>query len=158
MHCTHDITPTISDIASTVSVSSQPLYWWSLTNCMYDITPTLCMTSYALYVTSHPLFMISHRCSHHITSTGFMTSHTLYMTSHTWQHKRYIGHLTHYIWHTSTVSVSSNPVYQWYHSHSLDDIIHTICMASYSVCMALHEPFMTSHPYMYDITPSMFMT
>ena len=41
MQCIHDITPMISDITSTVSVSSQPLYLWSLTNCMYDITPTL---------------------------------------------------------------------------------------------------------------------
>ena len=136
MHCTHDITPTISDIASIVFVSSQPLYWSSQTYSMYDFTPTLCMTSYAPYITSHPLFKTSHHCSHHITSTAFMTSHTLYMTSHTWQHKRCICHLTHYIWHyihcicviKPSVSVIPHPLSGWHHTHSMYDIILE-CMA-----------------------------
>ena len=89
--------PTISEMASTISVSSQSLYWWSHTNSIYDITHTLRMPAYALYTMSHPLFMTSHHCSYHITSTAFMPSHTLYMISHTWQHKRYICSLTHYI-------------------------------------------------------------
>lgn len=53
--CIHDITPNISDIASTVSVSSQPLYWWPQINCKCDITHTLCMQLYPLSITSHPL-------------------------------------------------------------------------------------------------------
>ena len=96
-HIIYDITPTISEMASTISVSSQWLYWWSKTNCLYDFIPTLHIPSFALYTMSHPLFMTSHNCSYHITSTAFMTSHTLYMTSHTWQYKRYICHLIHYI-------------------------------------------------------------
>ena len=91
-HIIYDITCTVNhikltiyEIASTVSVSSQRLYWWSQNNCMYDITPTLRMPSFALYTTLHPLFMTSHHYGYHITSTAFMTSHTLYMTSHTWQ-------------------------------------------------------------------------
>ena len=96
-HIIYDMTPTISEMASTVSVSSQWLYWSSQTNCMYDITPTLPMPSYALYSTSHPPFMTSHHCSYHITTTVYMTSHTLYMTSHTWQYKLYLCHLTHCI-------------------------------------------------------------
>ena len=56
MHCIHVITPTVSNTASTVSVSSQPLYIWSLNNCMYDIIPTIYMAPYAPYITSHPLF------------------------------------------------------------------------------------------------------
>ena len=89
--------PTISEMASTISVSSQWLYWWSHTYCMYDITPTLCMPAYALYTTSHPHFMTSSHCSYHITFTAFMTSDTLFMRSHTWQYKHYICHLTRYI-------------------------------------------------------------
>ena len=54
--------------------------------------------------------------------------------------------------------VSSNAVYQLYHTYSLDDITHTLCMTSYSVCVTLHELFMTSQSYMYDITPSVIMT
>ena len=89
MHCIHDITPNISEMACNVSVSSQQLHWWFQTNCMHDITPALPMPSYALYTTSHPLFMTSHHCRYNITSTAFMTSHTLYMKSHTWKYKRY---------------------------------------------------------------------
>ena len=86
-------------------VPSQPLcltlhsvyVWHSLTNCIYDDTPILRMPSYAIYRTSYLLFMTSHHCNYHIISTEFMTSNTLYMTSHTWQYKRYICHLKHYI-------------------------------------------------------------
>ena len=131
-----NITHSISGIASTVSVSPQPLYLWSLANCMYDITPTLYMTSYAPYIMSHPLFMTYHHCSHHIASTVFLTSHTLYMTSHTWQHKRYICHHTHYIWHyiqcicviKPTVSIITHPVSGWHQTHYMG--------ASYAVCKA----------------------
>ena len=49
IHCVHDNTTTISDIkyitsdiASTVSVSSNPLYWWYQIYCMYDIAGTVC--------------------------------------------------------------------------------------------------------------------
>ena len=170
--CTVPISLPLSDIASTASVSSQPLYWWSLDNCIYDITLSLCMASYALYITSHPLFMISHHCSHHITSTEFMISHTLYMTSHTRQHD-IISAISPTISDTaSNVSVSSNPVYQLHHIHSLDHIPYTICMTSYSVCMTWHElydirPLYVWHDiqyiydiisYIYDITHTAFMT
>ena len=157
MHCVHDITPTISEMATTVSVSSR-LHWWSQTNCMYGITPTLPMPSYALYKSSYPLFMTSHHCSYHITSTAFMRSHTLYMTSHTWQYKRYICHWPTISNTTSTVSVSSNPGYHLYHTHSLYDITHTIRVTSYSVCMLSQQLIMTLYPSMYNITPSIFMT
>ena len=131
MHCTHGITPTISDIACTVSVSSQRLYLWSLVNCMYDVPPTIYMTSYAPYITSYPLFMTSHHCSHHILSTAFMTSHTLYMTSQTWHHKRYICHLTHSTWHyihsisviKPSVSIIPHPLSGWHYTHYMCDII-----------------------------------
>ena len=42
MHCIHVISSTISNTASTISVSSQPLYVWSLN--------TVCMTSHPLYI------------------------------------------------------------------------------------------------------------
>ena len=56
IHCIHVITPSISNTASTLSVSSQSLYIWSLNNCMYGITPTLYMISYAPWIMSYPLF------------------------------------------------------------------------------------------------------
>ena len=55
IHCVHDNTTTISDITSTVSVSSHPLHVWHYTHYMYDvicsiydIIPTVFMKSYPL--------------------------------------------------------------------------------------------------------------
>ena len=59
---------------------------------------------------------------------------------------------------TSTVSVSSNPGYQLYHTHSMYDITHTICVTSYSVCMPSQLLFRTLHTSMYNFATSIFMT
>ena len=59
---------------------------------------------------------------------------------------------------TSTVSVSSNPGYQIYHTHPLYDITHTKCVTSYSVCMLSQQLFRTLHTSTYNFTPSIFMT
>ena len=69
IHFRHDLTPTVSDIAPTVSLSSQPLHWYI----------HFCMTSYPLYVWHH-----MHSLLHHINSlchhtTVLMTSQPLYM-------------------------------------------------------------------------------
>ena len=125
---------------------------------MYVITASKCITPYALHMTSHPLFMTSHHCSYHIISTALMTSHTQYMTSRTWQYKCYFCHLTHISNTTLTLSVSSNPGYQLYHTHSLYDITHTTRGTSYSVCMLSQQLFRTLHPSIKNFTPSIFMT
>ena len=44
IHFRHDLTSTLSDIAPTVSLSSQPLHWYHT---------HFCMTSYPLYVWHH---------------------------------------------------------------------------------------------------------
>ena len=44
IHFRHDITPPVSDIAPTVSLSSQPLHWYHTNFCM----------------TSHPLYVLHH--------------------------------------------------------------------------------------------------
>ena len=145
MNCIHHITLTISEMASTVSVSSQRLYSWSQTNFMYDIIPTLRMPSFALYTTLNPLFMTSHHCIYHI------------YPLHSWHHTPYIWHHTHghrnvisAIWPTIsnttfTVSVSSNSRYQLYHTHSLYDITHYTC----DIIIIIHA--ITAN--IYDIIP-----
>ena len=158
MPCAHDITPNTSEMASTIFVSSQWLHWWSQTNCMYD---------------SHPLYVcnLMHSTQRHIHSLWL---HTIVVITLQPLHS---GHLTPYIWHnthgttnvisaiwptisntTSTVSVSSNPAYQLYHTHSLYDITHTLRVTSYSVCMLSQHLFMTLYPSMYNIISSVFMT
>ena len=170
MHGVHDITPTISEMASTVSVSSQRLHWWSQTNCIYDIPPTLCMSSYALYTTSYPLFMFSHHCSYHITSTAFTTSHPLYMTSHTC----YLWHHIHSNYDTSpTMFVTLNSVYKT--SHMMNEWKQNECIWHDTQCICVIKPtsLMTSQPMyewnrthcmhdnigtLYDITSTLFFS
>ena len=50
---------------------------------------------------------------------------------------------------TSTVSVSSNPGYQLYHTHSLYDITHTIHRIKYDIVLSMHAITTT----VYDIIP-----
>ena len=145
MHCIHDITPIISEIKSTISVSSQRLYWWS--------QPTICMTSHTLYVCQ---LMHSTQCHIHslwLHNIIVITLHPL----HSWQHTTYIWQNTHgntnvvsAIWPTisnttSTVSVSSNQGYQLYHTHSLYDITHYMC----DIVLSMHA--ITTN--VYDIIP-----
>ena len=143
MHCVHDITPTISEMASIISESSQRLHWWSQTNSIYDITPTLRMPSYALYTTLYPLFMTSHHCSYHITSTAFMTSHPLYMTSHT----LYLWHHRHSNYDkTPTKFVTLNSFYKT--SHMVNEWQHNECIWHDTQCICVIKPtwLMTSQP------------
>ena len=144
MHCIHDITPNISEMASKVSVSSQRLLY-------------LCHRMHSTQRHIHPLWL------HTIV---VITLHPL----HSWRHTPYIWHHTpgntnviSAIWPmisntTSTVSVSSNPGYQLYHTHSLYDITNTVPVTWYSVCMLSQKLFMTLYPAMYNITPGIFMT
>ena len=133
--------PTISEMASTISVSSQWLYWCSHTNCMYDITPRY-------------ICQLRHSTQRHIHSLWLHTIVVIPLHPlHSWHHTPYIWHHTHgstnvisAIWHTisnttSTVSVPSkqrinystttlcmishrlyvwHPIqYTWYHNNRL---------------------------------------
>ena len=147
-------------------------YIWHCIHCICIITTTLSMISDQLHVWHHTHFMYDILCTvYNVTSTLFdftpcYLSHYIHciLTSqcirhHTHDNVSIVSAISPTISDTiSTVSVSSNPGYQLYHTHSLNSITHIICITSYSVCMALHELFKTSHPYMYDITPSIFMT
>ena len=89
IHFRHDITPTVSDITPTVSLSSQPLHWYHT---------HFGMTSYPLYVWHH-MPSIKHHinfwCLH---ITVHMTSEPLYMKPH-------------------TVCKATYTLYMWHHSH-----------------------------------------
>ena len=145
MHCIHDMTPTISEMASTISLSSQRLYWWSQTNPMCDITPTLRMPAYALYTTSHPLFMTSSHCSYHITSSINDLKPPC------------LCHHTHYIWHRvhvcgcviiSTVLMISHELYFWDHFHyNSRNHIHCLRHDSHRICVIIPTRSMISHPF-----------
>ena len=163
----------IYEITCPVFMTSLPIYlkWHPQYLCHHNdsndgLRPTVCMTSHPLYVCD---LMHSTQC--HIHSLWLhMIVVIILQPLHSWHHTPYILHHTHgntnvisAIWPTisnttSTVSVSSNPGYQRYHTHSLYDITHTIRVTSYSVCMLSQHLFMTLHPTMYNIISSIFMT
>ena len=161
----------ICDITGTVFMSSLPRYLTlhpqylfphNPSNC--DLCTTVCMTSHQLYIwhLMHHTFrhihsLSSHHYRNHITSNVFMTSHTLYRNSHIWQHKLYLP--------SHPLYLTLHPLYLCHQTPCISCITPTLCMTlhtkrltSLSVCMASHVHFLTSHPYRYDITSSIFMT
>ena len=94
-----NFTATMSDITTTLSVSSHPLDRFYQTQCMYDIAATICMTSYA-HVTSHSQFRTSHHFMYDIRSTLSYLTSTVFCL-----HTRSIDDIT------ATVCMTSHPVF-----------------------------------------------
>ena len=129
-------------------VPSQPLclalhsmYFWHYTQCTNFLKRSECMSSQPLYVWHHMQYIW-----HHIHS---LWRHTIEVIP---LHPLHAWHRTPNIWHntygntnvisdicpnisntTSTVSVSSNPAYQLYHTHTLYDITHYTCDIIFSM-------------------------
>ena len=161
-HHFEDITPTILDIMSTVSVSSQQLHQWYHSHYMYDITSSICETFCPLclwhcihYVWHHnPVCWLHHTrhmydiicgtedvtspLSHQtkifndFTSTSGMKSHTLYQTSH----QLYLCH--------HNLSTDITP--------TLYDITPTISVTTYALYITSYPLLMSSHYSTYDST------
>ena len=172
-HCVH----CICVITSTVLMISHQLYFWDHIryiswhhiHCIpYDshwicvITPTRSMISPPIYVWHDTHYMYNIRYP-----IWGVTSIFYEITPHyVWRHMHCILDIAPSISDTtSTLTVSSRPVYQLYHTYSQYDITHTLCMTSQSVWMTSyeqfmtsHQHFMTSHPYRYDNIKSIFMT
>ena len=117
---------------------------------MYVITASICITPYALHMTSHPLFMTSHH---------FMTSSPLCLTSHPLSLTSRILYLCN---HTHSLMISQPP-YVWYHIQYTCDILSTIFMTSYPVCMTTphcvllipHSAYVWHHLHYSDITSTL---
>ena len=165
-HCIHVITPSISDVASTVAASLVTVYWLYYIYSMCDIKTTICMTSYELYVTSHPIYMTSHTlylwhhspCFYEKTPAIFLTSYTVYMASrmvYEWQHNHCIWHHTHCIYIiTLTWLIILHPLYVWNHTHHRHFIWHHIhswwhhtivCMSWHPLCLWHHILYIWCH-------------
>ena len=141
-HHFEDITPTILEIVSTVSVSSHQLYRWYHSNYMYHITSIIWETFCPLYLWHRTHYVWQHKpvcwihhtrhmydiicttedvtstLSHQATifdfaSTSGITSHPLYQTSH----QLYLCH------HNLSTDITSTFV--WHHTHYMCDIICT---------------------------------
>ena len=91
---------TIHETSQPLSVSWHPLYSQHHSHSLYDITLAICVASFALYKTSHAHFMTS---DHRV----FVTTPTIFDI-------------------VSTVSVSSPPLYWWYHTNCISEITSAI--------------------------------
>ena len=132
-HHLEDITPTILDIVSTLSVSSQQLYRWHHSHYMYDITSSICETFCPLYLWHHIHYVWQHNpvCwLHHtwhmydiICTTEDVTStlshqDTIFMTSHplqAWHHTPCIRHNTNCIFVITTSPLISYPLFFFFY-------------------------------------------
>ena len=128
-HHFEDITPTILDIVSTVSVSSNQLYPWYHSHFMYDIISSICETFCPLYLWHRNHYVWHHNTLYWIDHTRHMydiicptdvvTSHHLYHTKQQtlWLHIHFRPDITPPVSDiTPTLSLSSQTLH-WYHTH-----------------------------------------
>ena len=166
IHFRQDITPHVSDIASTVSLSSQSLHWYHA----------------HFWMTSHPhcVWYHMHYIEHHIQSlchhtTLLMTSQTLYMKPHPVcraTYSLYMRHHSHYLCpHTHCIDnitcilgMTSHSTYMWHHFHYARHHILTLWPQT-TVFMSSQPLYLTLLPlylchYIHcidDITPTVFL-
>ena len=100
-------------------MSSHPLYRQHHTHSLFDITLSICVASFALYKTSQPHFLSS---NHHFED---ITPNILDIMS--------------------TVSVSSDQIYRWYHSHYMYDITSSICETFCPLYLWHHKHYVWKH-------------
>ena len=116
---------------------------------IYVATSTLGMTSHPLYQTLPRLFLCHPNLSTDITSTICMTSHSTYV----WQLFHHSRHHILSLWHQTTVSRTSHPLYLssyplnlGHDIHCNEDITPTVYMRPHALLKRISYPlYMTSH-------------
>ena len=164
LHASHH-TP-ISDIAPTVSLSSQPIHWYHTHIWVTKHPPSVW----------HPMPYIEHHIQslcHH--STVLMTSQPLYMKSHPVcraTYTLYMRHHSHYLCPhthlidniTSILCMTSHSPYMWHRFHYARHHIVTLWPQN-TVFMSSQPLYLTSCPLclchhihcIVDITPNLFL-
>ena len=111
IHFGHDITPSVSDIAPTVSLSSQPLHCY-----------------HTHFVWQHTHYMCDIICSiYNIISTSYVIT-LLFLRQHNidiWNHLQYAVQNIHHPCHITVTSLC-------HHTHCIESITPTLCMTSNS--------------------------
>ena len=134
-HHFYDITPTIFDIVSTVSVPSCPLYWWCHTKWIFEI-------SSAIY---DDIISIVYD----ITATECVSSHPPFQ----WYNTLCMQDITH----INTLCIKSYTLYKAPCPHY--DIMCTVFMTSPSLYLKWHLPYLCHHNDSFDgLTPTVCMT
>ena len=134
-HHFEDITPTILDIVSTVSVSSHQHYRWYHSHYMYDITSSICETFGALYLWHHTHYVWQHK-------PVSWLHHTLHMYDIICATEDVISSLSHQV----IVVMTSNPLQEWHHTPYIRQ--HNNCI------FVITTSPLISHALLYDITPT----
>ena len=132
-------------------------YLWHQTLYVYDIfiymaSSTVlwphnhCVPSQKLGLTLHSVYFWHYtQCTNFMKRSEYMSSQHLYV----WHHMYYIWHHIHSLWHHTTLFMTSRklyltshplyltsrPLYLCNHTHSINDIIATLCMISHTVYM-----------------------
>ena len=137
-----DISHTIFDITSTVSVSSlrwhTHLYWCIAVSVT---SQQVCKSSHLAHVwhhtqsTSHHSHNLWHQWSCFMTS---QTLHSRHQISAIWQHIHSLGHHTTLYMTSSPLYLTSRPLFLCHHTHSIDGITATIWMVSHPVYLWHH--------------------
>ena len=137
IHFRHDITPPVSDIAPTVSLSSQTLHWYHTHFWMTSHPPSV--WHHMHYIEQH----IQSLCHH---NTLLMTSHPLYMKPHPVCTATYTLYKRHH------------SQYLCPHTQSIDNITTTLCMTSHSPYVWHLLPYTNQHILILWHQTSMFMS
>ena len=161
-----DILCTADDNASTLShhttvfMMSHPLQAWHHTP-VSDIAPTVSLSSQAphwyhthFWMTSHPATLWHHM--HYIDNciqslcyhTTVLITTSIYVTTSSMYGNIYTIHET-----SQPLSVSAHPLYRQHHTHSLYDITLAMGVASFALYKTWHPHFMTSDNRVFLITP-----
>ena len=167
-HFIYDIKSSVSDLTSTISVSSHQSYRWHHSHYMSGITSSISVTSYPLYFWHNIHYVwhqnilcwwphTQHMCGILCTADDITSvlSHqtTVFMMSHplqAWYDAHCIRHCTHSIFVITTSPLISHPV--------SNDITPTFCVTSYALYITSHPVLMSSHYSTYDIKTSIYET
>ena len=168
IHFRHDITPPVSDITPTVSLSSQPLHWyhtyfwmtshppsvWHHMHYLYHHIQSLCH-HISVLMTSQPLNMKPHPVCR-ATYTLYMRHHSHYLCPHTHcidnitpihcmiSHSPYVWHCLPYTSHHILILWPQTSVL-CHHTHYIWYRVHCICVISSTVLMISHQLYFWDH-------------
>ena len=114
------------------------------------------MTSHPLYLTSYLSYFCYHiHCIDDITPIVFMISHPLYMST---SYPLYTTTYSLYLYNHSHCTCVSHPLFPWYHTLCIHDIVPNICLTSDTLYKVSHPQFLISRHIIYDITCTVFMS
>ena len=132
-------------------MTSHALYWWHHMHYIWHVIYCVWYHIHFMCGITQCLYLWYHTLSVYDISILFGITHSVITTQPLCIFRATMSDIT------PTVSVSSHPVDQFYHTQFMCDITDNMCMTSYALHVTSHSQFRTSHHFMYDIRP-LYMT